>query len=233
MRGSVLIFGGTKEQREDKVLDTINSILGKNTSNEALTYRQLRNKADVKFIDLAEDKKSIGIAEAKEGVKFLSEKPFEEKVKVLVILQAEKLTRDAQNALLKVLEEPPSFAVTILCAKTVDDLLETVISRCRKVQIIRESHKETENQLKTSLKSLLKMDIGKRLDWATEFSKEEKEEVIETLEGFIKEGREELLKTGSKNAAENISTLLETKTDLETTNVNLRLRLEVLALLLS
>lgn len=53
---------------------------------------------------------------------------------VFVICEAEKLSRGAQNSLLKVLEEPPDFCFLILLCTRVDKLLPTTRSRCQTVQ---------------------------------------------------------------------------------------------------
>ena len=58
--------------------------------------------------------RSIGISEIHKAQDFLKIKPLISKKKLLVIYEAQKLTPDAQNALLKTLEEPPAHAVFIL-----------------------------------------------------------------------------------------------------------------------
>ncbi|MBQ0058499.1 MAG: DNA polymerase III subunit delta' [Lachnospiraceae bacterium] len=57
-------------------------------------------------------------------------KPYESKRKVFIIPDAEKMTPQAQNALLKTIEEPPAYAVFILLATQAEALLPTVVSRC-------------------------------------------------------------------------------------------------------
>lgn len=56
-------------------------------------------------------------------------KPYKSEKKIYVISEAEKMTPQAQNALLKTLEEPPSYAVIILLTANIDALLSTIISR--------------------------------------------------------------------------------------------------------
>ena len=58
-------------------------------------------------------------------------KPFEARRKVLIIPDAENLTTQAANALLKTLEEPPSHVVLLLTAADARLLLPTVVSRCQ------------------------------------------------------------------------------------------------------
>ncbi len=60
--------------------------------------------------------------------------PFEGRRKVFVFKDAEKLSEDCSNALLKTLEEPPSDAVFILIAESSASLLPTVVSRCRTIR---------------------------------------------------------------------------------------------------
>lgn len=57
-------------------------------------------------------------------------KPYEGGRKVYILPDADKLTTEAQNALLKTLEEPPSYAVLILIARGTEAFLPTILSRC-------------------------------------------------------------------------------------------------------
>lgn len=57
-------------------------------------------------------------------------KPYSSKYKVYIINEAEKMTPQAQNAILKTLEEPPAYAVIILLVSNINTLLPTILSRC-------------------------------------------------------------------------------------------------------
>jgi len=57
-------------------------------------------------------------------------KPYSGEYKVYIINDAETMTVQAQNALLKTIEEPPSYAVIILLTSNISALLETILSRC-------------------------------------------------------------------------------------------------------
>ena len=57
-------------------------------------------------------------------------KPYSSAYKVYIIGEAEKMTVQAQNAILKTLEEPPEYAVIILLVSNVNTLLPTILSRC-------------------------------------------------------------------------------------------------------
>lgn len=57
-------------------------------------------------------------------------KPYKGPRKIYIMNEGEKMTVQAQNALLKTLEEPPEYAVLLILASNVDSLLPTVLSRC-------------------------------------------------------------------------------------------------------
>lgn len=229
MNGSLLIFGGNKESREEKVIELVNKEEGKTFEK----IEDLKDKPDIRVIDLEEKEKSISISQAREGINFLREKPFSYKKKYLVILNADKLTSQAQNSLLKTLEEPPTYALIILLSRTQNSLLGTVVSRC-KLYSMKNDGGEEEDRYDISLKKILKMEIGERLDSCLEISKEEKDDVIYILDKWVEQGR--LMMLGSpKNSkiARDLKRILEIKNDLENTNVNVRLSLEALVLSLS
>lgn len=57
-------------------------------------------------------------------------KPYSSKYKIYIMNEAEKMNVQAQNALLKTLEEPPAYAIIILLTTNVDAMLDTILSRC-------------------------------------------------------------------------------------------------------
>ena len=77
----------------------------------------------------------ISVAEVREQlVNTVDVKPYKGKYKIYVIPDAELLNVQAQNAILKTIEEPPAYAVILLLTTNLDKLLETVQSRCLKLQ---------------------------------------------------------------------------------------------------
>jgi len=66
--------------------------------------------------------------------KEISLKPFEGRWKVYIISEAEKMTAQAANSLLKTLEEPPPHSLIILVSSQEDSLLPTIISRCQRIK---------------------------------------------------------------------------------------------------
>lgn len=57
-------------------------------------------------------------------------KPYSSRYKIYIIDEAEKMNQQAQNALLKTIEEPPEYAVVLLLAANISALLPTILSRC-------------------------------------------------------------------------------------------------------
>lgn len=57
-------------------------------------------------------------------------KPYSSPWKIYIIQEGEKMTAQAQNALLKTLEEPPAYAVILILTTNMDALLPTILSRC-------------------------------------------------------------------------------------------------------
>lgn len=57
-------------------------------------------------------------------------KPYGSPYKVYIVNEAEKMTPQAQNALLKTLEEPPAYAVILLLTANANSMLQTISSRC-------------------------------------------------------------------------------------------------------
>jgi len=65
--------------------------------------------------------------------KFLTLRPYSSEFKIVIIETAEKLNSYAQNALLKIFEEAPNHAIIIICAKTLDSISDTLVSRATKL----------------------------------------------------------------------------------------------------
>lgn len=79
-------------------------------------------------IDAASNRGIDEIRDLKEGIRFT---PTRLKYKVFVIDESHQLTREAANALLKTLEEPPRHAVFVLCTTEVHRMIPTIVSRCQ------------------------------------------------------------------------------------------------------
>ncbi|MFT7644792.1 MAG: DNA polymerase-3 subunit gamma/tau [Candidatus Paceibacteria bacterium] len=83
---------------------------------------------DLYEIDAASNRGIDDVRELKEAVNTM---PFESSHKVYIIDEVHMLTKEAFNALLKTLEEPPSHVVFILATTEEEKLLDTILSRCQ------------------------------------------------------------------------------------------------------
>ncbi len=90
------------------------------------------NKNHPDIINITHEKpNSIGIDEIRDQlINDVGIKPYESPYKIYIVNDADKLTLQAQNALLKTIEEPPAYAVVMLLADDPDALLPTITSRC-------------------------------------------------------------------------------------------------------
>lgn len=84
---------------------------------------------DVKIID--NGKKSIGVNEIRRLIDEVGTKPYEGEKKIIIIKNADNITPEGQNALLKTLEEPPNNVVLILLVEFIEEILQTILSRCQ------------------------------------------------------------------------------------------------------
>lgn len=122
---------------------------------------------DIKIINTG-DKKSIGVDKIKdEIVKDVIVKPFSAERKVYIIEDAHLMTEPAQNAFLKVLEEPPAYALFILTVSDLPLILNTIISRCTIVRF----PPLPEDQIKTYIKEKYPDDSNDaRIDFIAKYS---------------------------------------------------------------
>ena len=101
---------------------------GKTTIARILASEIGCSKNDLQEIDAASNRGIDDIRELREAVRVL---PLESPYKVYIIDEVHMLTKEAFNALLKTLEEPPKHAVFMLATTEIQKLPDTIISRCQ------------------------------------------------------------------------------------------------------
>ncbi|HVZ59036.1 MAG TPA: hypothetical protein VG935_04775 [Patescibacteria group bacterium] len=186
---------------------------------------------DITIISL--QKESLGI----EIVKKLKEKaflkPLKGKDKAVIIPQAELLTIPAQNALLKLLEEPPEHTYLFLLTQSPDNLLPTIRSRCQVIKTQEpevELNREQQEKIDSEFASWEQITLAEALKKAEHLAKD-KEQTLNFLRQALLSTYQTLHKT---NATEKtliktsirLRTLLSTYQILLTTNTSPRLTLE-------
>lgn len=104
------------------------------------------------FITVAreKDKASIGVEAIRDVVLDMHVKPLLADRKIYVIYEGELLSAQAQNALLKILEEPPEYIMIFLLTTSLDALLKTVISRGVTIKIDRCSSAQMKEYIVTT-----------------------------------------------------------------------------------
>lgn len=213
---STLIISSDKIKREDYAL-------------------QLCKEQQIDPLDIAiiESEESLGINDVRNMQKKLFLKPLKSPQKAIIVKDAHTTTIEAQNALLKVLEEPPVNTIVILTAATENAFLPTILSRCKRIVLDTPSGdlSEEEQRIYTDMLVFLQQaSISEKLKLAQDVAKE-KEKAREWLEKIIKTARILLLENVTRG--ENISTyssaialFQKAHTSIKNTNIHTRLLLE-------
>lgn len=93
------------------------------------------NHPDIIFV--THEKKNITVGDIRtQVVQDIAIKPYSGQFKIYIIDDADRMNEEAQNALLKTLEEPPEYAVILLLAKNTGSFLQTILSRCVMLRLI-------------------------------------------------------------------------------------------------
>lgn len=79
---------------------------------------------------------SIGVDDIREQINdTIMVRPYSSQYKIYIVDEAQKMTVQAQNALLKTIEEPPAYAVIMLLTTNPDAFLQTILSRCVQLKL--------------------------------------------------------------------------------------------------
>lgn len=105
---------------------------------------------DLHEIDAASNRGIDDIRELREAVTVL---PFESPYKVYIIDEVHMLTKEAFNALLKTLEEPPKHVIFVLATTEIEKLPETIISRCQNFTFKKPSQKILKTAVEATAKA--------------------------------------------------------------------------------
>lgn len=148
------------------------------------------NNPDFKIIE--PDGNSLKIEQIREFQSKVAEKPIISNKKVYIINDSDKMTKEAQNCLLKTLEEPPEYVTIILIGANENEFLSTIKSRCMIIHFNKISNIEIENflqkqyQLKINSKIMIDAfqgSIGKAIQLKDKIEDYEKiENIINNLD---------------------------------------------------
>lgn len=107
--------------------------VGKGKLANILAKFILNGDLDREYVDIinySSEKSSFGVDDVRDIIEEVYKKPFEKYKKVIIIHEGNKLTIQAQNALLKTIEEPPKGVYIIILCESLELILDTIKSRC-------------------------------------------------------------------------------------------------------
>jgi len=200
----------------------------------------IKNKIDKFDISILSFDKQVGIEDVRSFQKKLILKPFKSKTKAVILDGCNGLTIEAQNALLKLLEEPPASTIVYIISSNKELLLPTILSRCKIIDLKDKSFELSKQEIAQYLNILISLpekSVGEKLKLAQDIAKS-KDEIIPELEKMIIVARQKLIEQTKKNDNDPLISqylnilisLNKAHTVLKTTNANPRLTLENLFL---
>lgn len=203
--------------------------------NESILYTSyLLKKREVDPLDISHYTfgKAIGIEDVRNIQKSALLKPFRGKTKAVVIDAYENITLEAQNALLKILEEPPANTIIVIQIAKKELLLPTIISRCKVIILQQKEIKLNEEELSkvnNDLNILLNGKTGDKLKIAQDIARNKDGKMwLEKMATFIKEKMAKDNK--NSNLLNFLKELQKTYKTIQSTNVSQRTALENLFL---
>ncbi|WP_294383821.1 DNA polymerase III subunit delta' [uncultured Clostridium sp.] len=107
--------------------------VGKGKLANILAKFILNGDLDREYVDIinySSEKSSFGVDDVRDIIEEVYKKPFEKDKKVIIIHEGNKLTIQAQNALLKTIEEPPKGVYIMILCESLELILDTIKSRC-------------------------------------------------------------------------------------------------------
>lgn len=136
------------------------SILAYQMAIKALGKNDQKKHVDIIEWKIKKSKKSIGVNDIRELIIEVNKKPYEGNKKIIIIYDAHKMTIEAQNAILKTIEEPPNGVTIILLTETLELLLDTIKSRSQIHKLSRLSSVEIKTYLNERYPNLSSEEIN-------------------------------------------------------------------------
>ena len=99
------------------------------------------------FLGIEKKQGSINVDEANQMLKKLSLKAYQGGHKIMIIWMADRMNSSCANKILKLVEEPPKKTILLLLTEHQEKIIETIQSRCQKLQFPLLSHEEISNHL--------------------------------------------------------------------------------------
>ena len=193
-----------------------------------LAREQKISKFDVFVL---ETEKALGITDIRTVTKQVFLTPLRGSEKAVILECFYGATIEAQNAFLKVLEEPP-LSTTIIMLSQDNFFLPTILSRCKLIELDRSVtlSRDEESEYSNILENLRIMKIGEKLKLAQDLAKG-RQEALNFIEKLIVVSRNKMVESEEKQEYKTIIEVLQKYyKEIKRSNVNLRLGLENLFL---
>lgn len=185
---------------------------------------------DITEITILEDKKEISIEQIRELRRYLNLSPHSSPYKAAIIENAEKMTLEAANALLKTLEEPRGNTVLILIVNLPSALPDTVVSRCEEIKFrVVSLGKISKDFIKKEYTDILEQPLNEIFKYIEKISKDDSR-ILNLLNSWLFWFRDKMLGKRDSKYIGIVKEIQKTKDLILNTNVNKRLALENLVL---
>lgn len=125
--------------------------LNKEEAEDCISCIKWESNNHPDFYQIEPENKTIKIDQIRKMQEKISEKPITSNRKVYLIIDSDCMTKEAQNCLLKTLEEPPEYSSIILTTSNESKLINTIKSRCMKISFEAIEQQKIEQYLKVNL----------------------------------------------------------------------------------
>lgn len=143
-----ILITGQKNELFKIAIDCASMIFCKQSScGECQDCKMIKANTHPDLLMLSAEKKSIGVDSIRNTIAELSKKGFSGQNRIAMIVDGDKMTVQAQNCLLKTLEDPPPGRTFIILCEKENQLLSTVVSRCMVVRTTPQSQDEVAKRI--------------------------------------------------------------------------------------
>ena len=177
--------------------ETVNNKIDQICSNLNNKFNQ--NNPDILLIN---QDSGWGIDQIRKINNFLSQKPFSHQNKIIIILEAQNLNIESQNALLKILEEPGKNNYIILTVNKIKSILPTIISRCSTVKISEKSDIKIKKEIEITGNLIKDLTLSEKLG-------KNKEDILPLLENQLYFYQQELIKNPNQKTSHLVEKIIK------------------------
>lgn len=169
------IINGIDRRRVNDSFSHANLIIGNDGIGKSIVAKYLANvimgkengSESIDIVKYSPSSNSFGVDEVRNIIDEVNKKPYEGERKVIILYRCDKLTVQAQNALLKTIEEPPKGVYLILLSDSLEMILDTIQSRCQVYKLTPLSKEEISNYIDYKYPNLSLEDKHSALAYST------------------------------------------------------------------